>query len=104
MSERTIVPGVQDLKYVVVMAFGMEVPIVLTPLQQHCEVVPTAGRTIVAAGFCQIAGTSAGLHVTAYGRSDSLGRESRPEKDAALIKRWLETRGQPPAEPAAIAA
>lgn len=77
-----------DIKYVIVLCFGLEMPILLGNIIQHAEA--TGLMTAVAAGFCSIKAKDGTLTVECWGDSISLGRHSRGEQDAAIIKRELE--------------
>lgn len=69
-------------KYVIIETFACELAIVFDEIISHHEV----GRNfkIVSAGFCSIRNNK----VTVWGKSDSLGKESR-EEDAEIISKSL---------------
>ena len=74
-----------ELKYVMVRETCLDVPIVFPNLIKHSEIARK--EDIVSAGFCVIDGPE---NSQCYGRSDSLGIESRPE-DTKILRRYLYT-------------
>jgi hypothetical protein len=71
------------MKYVVIVdQFGTEQPIVFSEVLNHS--IFTAGRVVVAAGFCKFQGSRAKV----WGESVSLKLKSRPE-DVDLLERML---------------
>lgn len=77
-----------DLKYVIVLRFGLELAILLDEILQHAEVSGT--MVPVSAGFCRIRAKGDALSVECWGESYSLGRHSRGQQDAAIIREQLE--------------
>lgn len=77
------------MKYVIIGDGGYEFPILFPIEWGHDEVagkLAHKGQAIVAAGFAQTDGDG---RVQCCGRSASLGVDARPERDAAVISRWL---------------
>jgi hypothetical protein len=72
-------------KYVIVEVFGLEVPIVFSPLIEHVAIAPNLKK--VSAGFCNCEEYEKVFNV--YGESQSLKLKSRPE-DADLLNDSLE--------------
>lgn len=69
-------------KYIILSSYGMEVPVVFSPILQHDEVA--AGKRVIAAGFCVYENNT----WRAWGKSVSLNIPSRPE-DAEILNRTL---------------
>lgn len=64
-------------------------PVVFSPAIEHKD--EANGRKVTSAGFCRIELTGAGIVVTCWGESNSLGGlQSKPEIDARMIKMMLE--------------
>lgn len=68
-------------KYVIVEVMGCEIAIVFNEILGHNEIYCLK---VISAGFCSIRNNK----VTVWGKSDSLGKESR-EEDAEIISRSL---------------
>jgi len=81
------VSDLADLKYVVVLSHGLEIPILFPQLLEHCTIV-NAMTTVVSAGFCRIINSGGQLTVMTFGDSHTLGRRSRLE-DNEIIRRHL---------------
>jgi hypothetical protein len=78
------------VKYVVVRARGLELPILFPAVFQHREAVEHLNATPISAGMCRVSILPDGtLHVDAVGGSLSLGINSR-ECDALLIRTHLQ--------------
>lgn len=77
----------ESMKYVIIRGmFGGEYPVLLTNALPH----DTIYRGIISAGFVDIVPINDGrMLVTAYGRSVSLGTDSREDAGAELICREL---------------
>lgn len=71
-----------ELKYVVVEDYGIESLILLAKFLAHRSVVHV-GVKVLSAGFC----TCVDGKWKAYGRSESLSKDSRPEADTILINK-----------------
>lgn len=75
-------------KYIIVVdaEHGMEIPYIFPDVIYHIEFARSIGEVAVSAGFCYI--NDKGSFV-AYGKSESLGLESRPEEDSHLLTVFL---------------
>jgi hypothetical protein len=78
------------MKYIVFAApDGYEYPIIFPPLWGHDDMARKIGMPhlkVVAAGFIR---TDANGKLECTGRSSSLNIPSRPDRDAAVISKWL---------------
>jgi hypothetical protein len=76
---------VLDLKYVIIKdsALAIEYPILFPRQLVHRSVASFDAKNVVSAGFCDV-----GDGYSAYGFSESLGVESRPE-DTEIIQRFF---------------
>lgn len=80
------------MKYVMLKARGVEVPILFPAVLQHRDVVEHLMGTVMSAGSCRVSALPNGeLHVDAYGNSLTLGIGCR-EQDARLIREHLQYR------------
>lgn len=86
------------MKYIVLRTTSGEVPVVFPPIVQHRVMAAgfiEAGMRVVSAGFVRIRGrrhddtTDDTMSVVCSGRSQGLGLQSRPDRDAALIQASL---------------
>jgi hypothetical protein len=75
------------MKYVIIRKMGLEMAILFPDQVEHVEAVNLLLGKPVAAGFCslKVEGDEA-AEVRVWGRSSSLGLESRPEIDAEAIQ------------------
>jgi len=71
----------ESTKYVIIESYSMECAIVFDPAVEHARVT----RHAISAGFCSLP-QKEGEEVTVWGKSNSLGVESRPE-DAQIIQK-----------------
>jgi hypothetical protein len=80
-----------DLKYVVVISHGLEIPLMAPQLREHAQLWGGVS-TVVSAGFFRLVadpGQPGRMKVLAFGESIGLGRTSRGEQDARIIERFL---------------
>jgi hypothetical protein len=75
-----------SLKYVIVTSMGLEVPIIFPALLDHNYVAQ--GYNAVSAGYVSVQPRGDGFFVDVWGKSTTLGLQSRPE-DVAIIVREL---------------
>jgi hypothetical protein len=76
------------MKYVIIRKMGLEMAILFPDQVEHVEAVNLFLGKPVAAGFCslKVEERDGAAEVRAWGRSSSLGLESRPEIDADAIQ------------------
>lgn len=72
-------------KYIIVIAHGMEMPIVFSELMKHTEMA--GNQKVVGAGFCYV-DHKTGLY-TCYGESTSLNIKSRNAVDEDILNELL---------------
>lgn len=71
-------------KYLIVLSYGLELPIVFNPILDHGAI---AGQLkVISAGFCYRCDNGA---YSVFGESITLKKKSRPE-DAEIIQKYLE--------------
>ena len=77
----------EPLKYIIVENTGIENAIVFNSILSHEDVGGRfrLNRTVISAGFCYLP-DELNEHVSTYGKSTTLGIESR-EEDAEIIQR-----------------
>jgi len=79
-------------KYIIVKNGDWELPVVFSPLIPHSSVVVNSDKScIVSAGLCAFTCQEAGRGIwTCWGKSGSLGLQSRMGRDAAILNRELD--------------
>lgn len=81
----------RDLKYIIVALIShpnFKTAIIFNGMINHCDMIPK-GYKAVSAGFCTISNGLHWLFIQTYGKSESLGLESRGI-DATIIRKTLE--------------
>lgn len=83
------------MKYLIIKKRGLELPVIFSEIESHDEVAKKlnvfSDTELVSAGFCRFEmdengdGTAA-LSVRCWGKSVSLGIQSRPEDDYLIYK------------------
>ena len=78
---------VDHVKYIIVEDGGTELPIMFNPILSHKQVA--GGAKVVGAGEVGLYPTAERINVSCWGKSVTLGVESRGEDDAKLIDRTI---------------
>jgi hypothetical protein len=75
-------------KYIILECNGLIMPVVFSDLMSHSDVLNNLARAqnLRGAGFCYI--NDSGTY-TCYGRSSGLDRDADPERDSAILNRYL---------------
>ena len=74
----------EPLKYVIIEDAMIENAVVFNSILSHADLVGRYSRAVVSAGFCSLP-DKLNNHVRAWGKSTTLGIESR-EEDAEIIQ------------------
>ena len=75
----------EPLKYIIIENTGIENAVVFNSILSHADVGFRYARTVISAGFCTLP-DKLNNHVSVWGKSTTLGIESR-EEDAAIIQK-----------------
>jgi len=79
-------------KYVILEQNGLEIPIILSELQQHADVIKYPGQKVVSAGFVSFHRHPLSMDKVAsscFGQSISLGVKSRRGFDELIIDKMI---------------
>lgn len=85
----------EPLKYIIVEDSGIENAVVFNSILSHADVGFRYARTVVSAGFCYLP-DKFNWYVTCYGKSITLGIESRDEDAEIIQKQFFDIQGLNP--------
>ena len=85
----------KSAKYIIFDNNGLDLPVVFSPLVNHCDMAALISKPVISAGLCRVITIPDKVFDTkpaweCFGRSISLNKTARPIEDSEILNNYLE--------------